>query len=105
MRCSLGSSNGDYRIAVNYCRNLVENGFDDWRLPSLEEWNNGIQINDVAGTYFGWTTTYASPVFNSGATSFGGWWIIDKTTFGPRIANPAATVGYSSSIIESKCIR
>jgi hypothetical protein len=62
-------SMGSYTFieAINYCSNLNEGGYSDWRMPSLEEvidWISvsGIPSNDMSS----WTKTPTNTIRNSG---------------------------------------
>ena len=44
--------------AVNYCYNLVENGYSDWRLPTYNELMKFIELNGFQNMENVWTTTF-----------------------------------------------
>lgn len=57
-------NNLTYFEAVEYCRNLVENGHSDWRLPTADQVENYIEINGWSSiNSYLWTTT--RPEYNS----------------------------------------
>jgi len=76
-----------FYTSLNYCANLVEGGFSDWRLPSLDEWLNYSKLNGIPQSYYGWTTTYDGTI----------WWTIQN---GP---NPSS-IG-STNFTEINCVR
>ena len=62
---------------LNYCFNLVESGYADWRLPSLDEYITYCSLNGLidpssSNRFYGWTTTPAGPTYSGGT----GWWYI-----------------------------
>ena len=57
------SSNSNFWVSLNYCYSLVESGYTDWRLPSLEEVEKYVEVNGIPLNGFTtWTTTNGSPV-------------------------------------------
>jgi hypothetical protein len=78
---------GTYIQAVNYCFNLIENGYNDWRLASLEEWNNYGRLKGYQ-TSIGWTTTNAGAQYGGFGNQVPCWWII--TDSGPEVGNPTS---------------
>jgi hypothetical protein len=56
---SNGTFNGSLMQSFNYCFNLVESGYSDWRLPNSEEVFNYITLNGLDGSnFFLLTTTF-----------------------------------------------
>jgi hypothetical protein len=85
--------------AMDYCYNLVENGYSDWRLPTLNEvinsfTLNGINSQDGAGPsrFFGWTLT-------SGGNSTEWYFINNDGSFG------TSSVGGGGGTGLTQCVR
>ncbi len=77
----------NFYASLNYCFNLIEGGFSDWRLPSLDEWLNYSKLNGIPQSYYGWTTTY------DGTT----WWTIQS--------GPSQSSLGSTSFVQINCVR
>ena len=86
--------------SFNYCFNLVESGYSDWRLPSLEEYisystlNGFIDPSSNNTRFYGWTTTPGGPTYSGGS----GWWFIGGN--GPIVYSVGSNGGYYI-----KCVR
>ena len=82
---------GDYDEAVKYCENLTFAGFEDWRLPTINELlsitddtrfkpainkafkNVAYETNDKGEKSYGW---YWSSTRSTGGMSFGAWFVL-----------------------------
>jgi hypothetical protein len=47
----------NYSDSFNYCAGLVESGYDDWRIPSLEEVMDYLSVNGFSSTDYYWFVT------------------------------------------------
>ncbi|HIQ56648.1 TPA: DUF1566 domain-containing protein, partial [Candidatus Gracilibacteria bacterium] len=87
----------DFRTAALYCVDLVEDGFDDWRLPSIEEApyaNYALTSADGSDA-----RTYASWLWTSSFFGTSNFW----TVFKPSNGNMSYNVGYSGDYV--RCVR
>jgi hypothetical protein len=95
------SPGASYTIAqtIDYCYNLVEGGYSDWRLPALSEVlvyfsSNGVMDSTGSAKFFGWTLTENG---NSSGSAY--WWFIDGSGY-PRSASPGG-----NPFSNIKCVR
>lgn len=47
----------NHKEAIEYAKNLREGGFDDWRLPTVEETSAKVKDGVPSGSYGTWTST------------------------------------------------
>jgi hypothetical protein len=63
---SQSSTQGTLMESINYCFNLTEQGFEDWRLPTIEEVLSYATVNGVSNNMTFWTLSQAGSVSQSG---------------------------------------
>jgi len=58
------SQKGNYRYAINYCKDLTLGGYSDWRLPNKSElkklYQNKSKLKNVIDNWYWTSTTYES---------------------------------------------
>ena len=50
----------NYFKTLQYCSNLIESGFSDWRIPTIEEVEKYIELNGLNYTLVTWTKSRLS---------------------------------------------
>jgi hypothetical protein len=63
---SQSSVQGTLMESINYCFNLSEQGFEDWRLPTIEEVLSYATLNGVTSNMTFWTLSQANSISQSG---------------------------------------
>jgi hypothetical protein len=73
----------NFRNSLEYCVNLSEGGFSDWRLPTLDEWFTYCELNGVP-QIFSWTKT--TGVYTGGSSTQTSFYLIFGNS--PEIYQP-----------------
>ena len=88
---------GTLMESIQYCFNLSEQGYNDWRLPTIEEVLSFATMNGVSSNMTFWTLSQANSVSNSG---FGQ--IFIPYIYCNGLANPVYT---NQSSLPCRCVR
>lgn len=95
---STSPSTMNWGTCARYCENLVEAGYDDWRMPTYDE-SLRLFGKSTSENSFVWTMTPVTAEFNSSAT---GRYMVINMTHGQWYQSITAS---TSSTANCKCIR
>ena len=96
-RISQSIQQGTLMESIQYCFNLSEQGYTDWRLPTIEEVLSYATLNGVSNNMTFWTLSQANSVSNSGFSQ-----IFIPYIYCNGLANPAYT---NQSSLPCRCVR
>jgi hypothetical protein len=99
MVSQLSTSNFLIAEGINYCANLIESGYDDWRTPTYEECMDFLAFNgyDVSSTFSFFTLTQISS--GSGAS-----YLISKSASSNIFNVGSYIAGFNAVSIKCNCV-